>query len=92
MKKFIATFSLMAVLLVSASTARAGILVGDSEGSAARSSCKANSGKNTKSNTDWGIFITAAAGIFITALTGIIYGDGFTRNDDQTKAASNCRS
>lgn len=92
MKKVIATLGLMGVLLVSTTTAKAGILVGDFEGSAARSSCKENRGKNKNSNTDWGIFITAFTGIFITALTGIIYTDNFTRTDSKTKAVSNCRS
>ena len=64
LRNLLATVTLMAVLMISASTAKAGILLSDGLKSNDPQPCTKTNG-DTK--TDWGIVITSFTGIVITS-------------------------
>ena len=69
LRNLIATVALLAVLMIGASAAKAGILMTDDLSKANPQSCT-----ETKNDTkiDWGIVITNFTGIVITNFTGIV--------------------
>jgi hypothetical protein len=69
LKNLLATVTLIAVLMISASTAKAGIMMTDDLKSTNPQPCSETK-EDTK--TDWGIVITSFTGIVITSLTGIV--------------------
>ena len=89
MKKLIATLGLIGVLLTSSTVAKTDLSVSDFQSSDNQQTCS-DKRTNSKTITDWGIFVTALTGIFVTALTGTIQTDGFARNDSKTKTPANC--
>ncbi len=91
MKKIIATLGLIGVLLISVPTVNAGILVGDFQGSDTRQTCKENRG-DSKTNTDWAIFVTALAGSIYSGFAGTFTFEGFIRGSGITRNAANCGS
>ena len=68
LKNLLATITLMAVLLISAANAKAGILMSDLKSNDVPSCTETKD--NTKAN--WGIVITNFTGIVITSFTGIV--------------------
>lgn len=89
MKKLIATVTLMGIILMSSAVANTGHSTSEYQSSQTRRSCNE---KGVKTNTDWGIFVTALTGIFVTALTGTIYTGGFAIDEDRTKKSVNCNN
>lgn len=69
LRNLMATITLMAVLMIGASTANAGILLTDGLKSDAPQPCTEKQGET---KTDWGIVITSFTGIVITSFTGIV--------------------
>jgi hypothetical protein len=68
LKNLLAAVTLMAVLMISATTANAGLLVSDFSGGGDTQSCtETNGGK-----TNWGILVTGFTGILVTGFTGIL--------------------
>lgn len=69
LKKLIATFGLVAILLIGFSTTKAGIIITDLKGGDTNEPCTE---QKDDTKTDWGIIITDFTGIIITDFTGII--------------------
>lgn len=69
LRNLMAMVTLMAVLMIGASTTNAGILMSDLN----KEQCTETS--NDK-KSDWGIVITGFTGIVITGFTGIVITDG----------------
>jgi choline-glycine betaine transporter len=69
LRNLFATVALMAVLMFSASAAKAGILMTDNLSKDNPQTCTETK-NHTK--TDWGIVITSFTGIVITSFTGIV--------------------
>jgi hypothetical protein len=61
--------TLMAVLMVSASTAKAGILMSDLKGNDTQP-CTETKGDYTKTN--WGVIVQGLTGVIVQGLTGVI--------------------
>jgi hypothetical protein len=68
LRKLLTAVTLMAVLMISASTARAGILMSDFKGNETQPCTETK----MDSKTNWGIVITSLTGIVITSFTGIV--------------------
>jgi hypothetical protein len=68
LRNLLAVVTLAAVLMISASTAKAGILMSDLKGNEPQPCTETK----TDSKTNWGIVITSLTGIVITSLSGIV--------------------
>jgi hypothetical protein len=68
LRNLLATITLMAILVVSASTAKAGIMLTDLRNGDMQP-CTETKGET---KTNWGIVITSFTGIVITSITGIV--------------------
>jgi hypothetical protein len=68
LKNLMAAVTLIAVLMIGATSANAGLLVSDFSGGDDTQPCTATN--NDK--TDWGIIVTGFTGIIVTGFTGII--------------------
>jgi hypothetical protein len=68
LRNLLATITLMAILVMSASTAKAGIMLSDLSGGDTQS-CTA---EKNNSKVDWGIVLTGFTGIVLTGFTGIV--------------------
>jgi hypothetical protein len=68
LKNLLTAIALMSVLMISVSTAKAGILMSDFKASEEQICTETK--KDSKTN--WGIVITSLTGIVITSLTGIV--------------------
>ena len=72
LRNLLATFTLVVVLLVTASTAKAGLLVSDLTGGNTETPCS-----ETKVDTkiNWGVIINGFTGVIINGFTGVIIND-----------------
>ena len=67
LRNLLAVITLMAVLMVTASTAKAGIMLSDLQ-SGDPQPCT----QTTGDSTNWGILVTGLTGILVTGFTGIL--------------------
>jgi hypothetical protein len=69
LRNLLAIVTLMAVLMISASTAKAGIMMTDGLKNDNPKSCTET---NIETKTDWGIIVQGFTGIIVQGFTGII--------------------
>jgi len=74
LRNLLATVTLIAVLMISASTAKAGILLSDLNDGNTQSCPEV---KNDSTKSDWGVLVTGFTGVLVTGFTGVLV-TGFT--------------
>lgn len=72
LKNLLAAVTLMAVLMIGASTAKAGLLVSDFTGSAPETPCTET---NDDTKLDWGVIVNGATGVIVNGFTGLLVSD-----------------
>lgn len=79
LRNLLVAVTLMGILMINASTVRAGLLVSDFTGGSEETPCTEI---KEDSKYDWGVIINGITGVIINGFTGVIINDATVANSD----------